>query len=76
VLSWILAKKVPGGRIRNLLMETILRTTESPSPSNYLPDHMRQREYLYVSKIDPNEYTGKNGAILPRGKNGPTHRTR
>jgi len=37
-------------------METILRRTELPSPCNYIPDHMCKREYIYVSRCDPDEY--------------------
>ncbi len=41
---------------RILIMETIHRSTEPPSPCSYQPDHICQREYLWVSKLDPNEY--------------------
>jgi arginine-tRNA-protein transferase len=37
-------------------METTLHTTEPPSPCNYLTDHLCRREYLYVSKLDRDEY--------------------
>jgi arginine-tRNA-protein transferase len=37
-------------------METLLRTSEPPVPCDYLPDHMCQREYLYVSSLDRDEY--------------------
>jgi leucyl-tRNA---protein transferase len=47
---------MPAARIRNQSVETILRTTEPPAPCNYLSDHICQREYLYVSKLDPDEY--------------------
>ncbi len=37
-------------------METIFRSTEPPGPCSYLPDHLCQREYLYVCKLDRDEY--------------------
>jgi leucyl-tRNA---protein transferase len=37
-------------------METTLRTSEPPSPCNYVPEHWCQREYLYVSKLAADEY--------------------
>lgn len=56
VLSGILAIRFRGVAFGAARMETILRSTEPPSPCNYLPDHMCQREYLYVSKMDAEEY--------------------
>jgi leucyl-tRNA---protein transferase len=42
--------------IRNVLMETINRWTEPPGPCPYQPDHTCEREYLWVSRLDPGEY--------------------
>jgi leucyl-tRNA---protein transferase len=42
--------------IRKPRMETILRSTEPPSPCNYFPDHICQREYLHVLTLNRDEY--------------------
>jgi arginyl-tRNA--protein-N-Asp/Glu arginylyltransferase len=37
-------------------METISRWTEPPGPCPYQADHTCEREYLFVSRLDPSEY--------------------
>ena len=44
-------------------METIFRSTEPPSPCGYLHGHMCQREDVWVSGLDPDEYM----ALLLKG---------
>jgi arginyl-tRNA--protein-N-Asp/Glu arginylyltransferase len=38
-------------------LETILHSTEAPSPCHYTADHMCRYEYIYVSRMDSDEYT-------------------
>ncbi len=53
---WVIGRAVPAGCARKLVMETILRSTEPPSPCTYVANHLCEREYLYVSKLDRDEY--------------------